>query len=808
MGVRLRVLVPEATTNYVTNPSFEFDTTGWTATGSSIAKVQSYARHGNSSLSVITTGVSIGQGVYCTVSGLSGSGKLVTASVYVRGTGKVKLRLVDTGAGGTNFFSDVATLDTSRWTRLEVTGRTVGSAGVRLYVETASSAQAVTFYVDGAQMETLAYPTTYCDGDQPGCRWNVYSHASVSTRDAANRVGGRWITLADECNRDMEDLYITTIGGLGSAPVSNNTQSYGDAPGSYYQNTKTNDRVVTMVFNAVSPDLGRKKDVTRRDIHWLRKTLWDIIRPDKTAGGQEFLFEYTDGDIPLYFWARYDTGMEGDWDIRNRLVEDFAVRFICVQPYMFDDNQNVSALDLQDSLAIQGIVARIQDRWTNINWTAGTTIHEIAIDSRGKPIFVGNFAVREYNGTTLQHLGGTARNLDGATYDVAVAPNGDLWFAGAFSNISTPTVASGKIARWINATQAWDGTLGTPISNTTEAIAVAPNGDVYIGGNFTTAGGVNCRYIARRTSAGVWQAIGAEGGLNNIVRSISISADGSEVYIGGDFTDEYGSPGNLNLSHVALYTPSTNQFYELGEGFDATVRKIAVSKTGRIYAGGDFTLSGDQPMLYIAYWNGSAWFGLGAGMDNNVYDISIDDYGNILVSGIFSIAGSTSAPYIAYFNGSTWVNLDVHLSSNCYAVEFGRDGIIWAGAQGTSALTAGITTIDVDGTAETSPTITITGPCTFRWLENQTTKKRIYADLDILSGETITMELGTGRVTSSSRGDISYAIYPGSDLRAWTLIPGENKISALVINAINPTMYLRYQARYWGVDGTVSKETL
>jgi len=804
----LRILIPDNTTNYIKNPSLRFDTTGYTAAGSTISRTLDRARFGFASLKSITNGSVVYEGFYYRLTWLVGIQSPLTASVYVRGTGKVRLRLID-NLSGKQWVSETVSLTDQRWQRLYVSGRCHGGDDVRVYVETDKTAQAVTFYADGLQLEPKAYPTTYCDGDQPGCIWNIYEHGSISTRSAYTREGGRWVELAG-CDRDEQDLYITVIGGLGVAPVRNNIQSYADAPGSYYQNTKTLDRVVTITFHANSPDLHNKNDKSLRKLHALRRMLFDIIRPDRTNGGQEFTIEYKDGDIPVYCLVRYEAGLEGSWDVRNRFFQSFPIRFLAVSPYLLDDNYEAEQINFRERGTINYAMQRYNGAWSAMNGGMNNVIYDFEVGRKGEIIAVGLFNLSNNSPTAIDpqihsdciaYWDGTQWRGYGAGVDtgtvinaVAISPTGDIYVVGDFTNIGG--VACNRIAKWNGS--AWSA-LGTGLNAAAFSVKVAPNGDVYVGGSFTTAGGTTAGYCARWDGS-MWHNMGTYLGLNNTVYSIVISNDGTQVFLGGAFTDERTSPGNLALNYVALYETAYNEFFVLGDGFDNTVRKLVLTMAGRLYAGGDFTLSGAQPMLYISYWNGSAWYNLGAGANDVIYNLDVDNHDNILAAGAFTRIGSTNANGVAMYNGATWVNLDIEVAATCYAAKWDKAGNIFVSPNATLADYASITLLDVMGTAETNPIVYIVGPCTLRWLENQTTQKRVYADLEILSSEEVTINFGTGQVLSNIRGDISYAILPGSDLRAWSLLPGENRIAALMENDISASMRIYYAPRHWSAD--------
>jgi hypothetical protein len=795
----LRMLVPDGSINYVKNPSIRYDTTGYTLHGAAITRSFDRARFGFASLRVITAGLGYFEGVHYTISWMAAIFDVVTASAYVRGSGMVRIRI---GSNEGTYVSKSVRINDERWTRLSVTGQS-GGGDVEISVETTDKAVS-TFYVDGLQLERKPYATTYCDGDQPGCIWNIMQHGSISTRSPYTRAGGRFIELAD-CDRDEKNLYMTVIGGLGVAPIQNNTQSYADAPGSYYQDSKTLDRVITITFHATSPDLRGNKAKSLKDLHALRKLLFDIIRPDKTAGGEEFVLEYQDGDFPVYVRVRYEGGLEGSWDIRNRFVQSFPIRFLAVSPYLYDDNYEAASLNFGEGATINYVMGRFDGRWGMMGTGMDAFINDFEIGKRGEVIAVGTFHtaggvlashVAYWDGTNWNAFGGAS---NGTINAVAIAPNGDIYVTGSFGTING--VACTNIAKW-NGT-AWSA-LGSGLGSTGFAVKVAPNGDVYAGGSFVTAGGIVAKYCARWDGL-MWNPMGTYQGMNNTVYSLAISNDGTQIFLGGAFTDEFTATITPPL-RVSVYEVAYGQFFPLGDGFDNTVLKVVLSPSGQLYACGDFTMSGAQTMLYVSYWNGAAWYNLGAGGNDTVRSMDVDKFGNILAAGDFTRMGSANAQGVALYNGSTWVGLDVETHSACYAVKWDSAGNIFLAPNSTVADFAAITTIEAKGTAETNPVVYIVGPCTLRWLENLTTKKRVYADLEILNGEEVVFEFGTGKVESTVRGDLSYAISPGSDMRAWTLLPGSNRITALMIDDVLATMRIYHAPRYWSVDGMVDEE--
>lgn len=804
----LRILVPEGTTNYIENPAFRYGTTGWTAVGSVISRSLDEARFNVASLKVVTNGSAVNEGAYYRVNTLAGIGEALTASAYVRGTGRVRIRLIDNPAG--KEWTAEVQLRSDRWQRLWASGFSSGSDDVRLYVETADAAQAATFYVDGAMLERLPYPTTYCDGDQDGCMWNVLEHGSLSTRDGFTRAGGKWVNLAG-CEREDDDLYFTVVGGLGVAPISNHIQSFANAPGSYYQNTKTMDRVVTFSFFTRAPD-ERREAKSRNKLHQLRETLWALVKPDRTRGGEEFLLEYQDGETPIYFRARYDGGLEGEWDTRNYWVESFPLRVLAVSPFLTEDDQEADALAFRERSTVNYVMRRFDGAWGEMNGGLSGTVYGFAVGSRGEIVAFGTFLqannkttainpmmfanfIAYWDGTQWIKLGTTGAN--NYIFAAAIAPNGDVIATGSFTSIGG--VAANRIARWVKATGTWQA-MGTGLNGTGFGVAVGPDGRIYAVGAFTTAGGVTVNYCAYYD--GAWQSMGYDPGLNDVAYCVALSQDGLTAYIGGAFTDEANGNANIAAEKAVIYDVSSNLFFDMGDGFNNDVLAMKATDSGRVYAGGAFTegATNGEPYLYIAWWNGAQWTPMDAGADDVVRALDVSRLGHVVAAGDFTRMGSVDADYLAYFNGTSWVNLDVGMTAAIYGAIFDARENIYAGA-GVLADYASRTTVENVGTAETQPIIYIVGPGLLRWIENQTAKVRVYADLEILEDEEVFFDFAKGTITSMVRGDLSYAILPGSDMRAFKLLPGDNLIAAMLATDVDAVMRMYHVPRHWEVVG-------
>gem|GEM_PF-2467151 len=205
-------------------------------------------------------------------------------------------------------------------------------------------------------------------------------------------------------------------------------------------------------------------------------------------------------------------------------------------------------------------------------------------------------------------------------------------------------------------------------------MAIAVDGsNVYVGGNFTDAGGVpSADYIARWDGTR-WNSIGA--GLNNIVNAIAV-ANGI-VYVGGDFTDAGGDP---NGDRVAMWDGSS--WRSLGTGVNSTVNALAHDGTD-LYAGGGFSsTNGDTSIKYVARWNGTTWSKLGSTTFTGSVSALATTSTRIYIGGSFLDAGSnTNADRIVAWNksGSSWEAMGSGASGQVSAINAVSDSEVYAG---------------------------------------------------------------------------------------------------------------------------------
>lgn len=311
-------------------------------------------------------------------------------------------------------------------------------------------------------------------------------------------------------------------------------------------------------------------------------------------------------------------------------------------------------------------------KWNGSSWSAissglGGTVNAIALI--GTDIYAGGSftllgtgtlanRIAKWNGSGWSAFSGGGVNGVSYRVNTMIVRGNYVYVGGEFTALGDGTPAN-RIARW-NSSSGW-AALGIGLGGTVNAIAVAENGDVYAAGSFSTLGdGAAANKIAKWNSATGWSALGS--GLGGNVSAVAIN--GSEVFVGGSFTTAGGLPAN----YIAKW--DGNSWSSLGAGLGSSVYALAVSGAD-LYAGGYFTSLGDgTPANRIARWNSTTgWSALGSGLGSSVVTLAINGT-DLYAGGYFSTLGDgTPAKYIAKWNGSSWSAIsNVGINGNIQAM--------------------------------------------------------------------------------------------------------------------------------------------
>lgn len=319
--------------------------------------------------------------------------------------------------------------------------------------------------------------------------------------------------------------------------------------------------------------------------------------------------------------------------------------------------------------------------------------------------FVGNelFAGGDFRLSGTTPVNAIARLVAGAWTEVdagigdknppevfALAPGDTSVFVGGRFLIAG-TLTAYNLAEWTG--RAWR-TVGRRSTSASSAsgvdggvFAIAIQGDmVYIGGDFTHAGGIATGQVARWDAAAAeWSPLGSGiGGGNTFVRSMELI--GNDLYVGGIFQEAGGvpSPG------IARWNTAQRQWSSVGGGVGGPTPYIfgMLEHAGDLYVAGAFTEAGGSQANRVARWNGTSWSAVGEGIKGDtvyVYATSLAFLGDDLyVGGTFTRVADVVIPFIARWDGTSWADVAGGVNAPVSALET-IGGAIYVGGDFTRA---------------------------------------------------------------------------------------------------------------------------
>lgn len=217
--------------------------------------------------------------------------------------------------------------------------------------------------------------------------------------------------------------------------------------------------------------------------------------------------------------------------------------------------------------------------------------------------------VARWNETTqtFESMGGVT-DMDNDVRCMTVY-DGELWVGGDFNNIGGQGPLDG-VVKWDETNDVWVGgnsgvDLIGGVNETVRVLYVNPNdGNLYMGGEFpelwdgdAAAEDFNMSGVAMYDGSN-WYPLGT--GLNEYCRAIH--EYNGDLIVGGYFTTADG----VACNKIAKWNTTTQTFSPMGQGFDAVgideYVKAAWTWNGIFFAGGAYTQAEGQPMNYIAQW--------------------------------------------------------------------------------------------------------------------------------------------------------------------------------------------------------------
>jgi hypothetical protein len=575
------------------------------------------------------------------------------------------------------------------------------------------------------------------------------------------------------------------------------------------------------------------------EIETNRKAVIDLIRPDLLTG-QEMIVRYQGVDV-------------------NGYEATHPVDIVCVPlPATLVDTPDLPSYQraVLNFTIPSGLLNGAYNEGAELDWIADFPAEHIVRRDADGNWCEFNFGTGDYDSLIT--------GLNSGVTCLAESPDGKIYAGGAFTNVDD-VVERNKLARWNPVTEKWetvitfvsaglycmsfdangdlyiggaftdagstdgdrivkitdlDGTptanaLGTGLNGDCYAIAIAPNGDVYAGGNFTLAGGVaNTAKIAKWDGT-AWSALST--GLNNIVYALAFAPNG-DLYVGGEFTNT-AYPYLCKWNGTAFSVVGTNT--DIGD----IVYSLAFGYNGLLFVGGNFTNAGGNAGAdYIAYWNGASWGALGTGTNGYVRYVFIN-YGKVYVAGDFTIAGGlTITDRVAVWSNGAWQPMDIDLpgAGTVFSILPASDGSLYIGGAFSTAgetpdenAECGIVSDRVyeigvaSASANTYPFMQVRGPGTLKAITNYSTGKSIMFDgLTLNAGEWINLFFDPLNLQFyggwSGRGNLMRYVVPGSDYGDFYLKPGSNLLSLFMTGATTDSgAFISWTPLFWGIDGAL-----
>ena len=795
----ISIFIPEANENIYLNPSAEADG-NYAASGATVTRDTAHSRFGCNAYKIVMGGAN--QGVNLTTKAATNAGHYHTFYVWGTVTGSLQISM----NGGTNWnTAAIVGGSTGGWVRYGVSipqAQANGSTRAD-FRDTASDG---TIWVDGFQAEAKAYYTSYTDGDQDGCRWSGLRHAGVSTRSAQYRLGGR--------EQDLLTTYAITVrqmAGYGLPPIQNNTMPYSLLPGAEFQSDHIGQRTIVLTCNL--------NDATIPLLQSKRKKLMNFLYPGAYAGAQEVLlgFKSQHTGRTVYGKFRYAGGLEGQsLQAGGSAVEgnaDTKVTLTACDPFYYEDNAEAAALVVQRTVTTDTTCAvRVDGVWQAMGANVlSQDTNCILVDKQRHRIYIGTngttaggvtinyFGYYDGSANTFVAVGGATKGTNGNVSNLALAPNGDVWGVGAFTQAggsATKSVFRYNVAADtftvfnLSGTGAW------------YQVAIDTAGKVYLGGTMVNWNGDAAQdYITvYDPDAGTWAALGTSPFSANeypFVGGPSMGIDPAGRLVVASYSAA-GTAGALRRWSGTAWSllASTDT--------SGNLRALLIRADGTYIVGGAFTTLGGVTCPNAAQYSGSAVAAiLGVAAASTITCIAewqglcvlVADAGTVplqLWNG-YSLLPMDAAP------GSAWINAATAYEDELYIA----GDVTWGGV-----VCAGQTTLAVTCTAETKPKIYLTSGtsayCTVAWLENVTTSERLYLGLTLRSGEIVTIDCASQTVISDWRGEITSQPLEGSDWSDFHLQPGSNVIACYYPYtgaSANATAVMTWPVTHNAIDG-------
>jgi PKD repeat protein len=222
-------------------------------------------------------------------------------------------------------------------------------------------------------------------------------------------------------------------------------------------------------------------------------------------------------------------------------------------------------------------------------WNGDLVVGGDFTEADGNPVS----RIARWTGSTWVPIGGT----NDFSYDIRglTVYNGELWAGGDFIDVAGNS-SYDRVVKWNGSAWVGGSQIGLPngIATTVRCFYVdQAQNKLYMGGHFLEVNGnTNASGVAVYNGS-VWSPLG--GGVNDYVRALS--KYNGNIIVGGNFS----TAGSVNANKIAKWNPTSQTWFAMSTGMNDYVKALEVYN-GWLYAGGPFTSASGSSINGIARW--------------------------------------------------------------------------------------------------------------------------------------------------------------------------------------------------------------
>lgn len=313
------------------------------------------------------------------------------------------------------------------------------------------------------------------------------------------------------------------------------------------------------------------------------------------------------------------------------------------------------------------------NRWSAMADTAINGLNGAvrALAVNGKDVYVGgDFTtvngvsanrIAKWDGRNWTTLGS---GLDGTVWAMTIVGK-DLYVGGDFSMAGG--VSANRMAKWDG--HHWSP-LGLGISGCKDPFCVpavyalgSSGSSIYVGGRFAKAGAVSANGIAK-WDGNTWSPLGdgvSTGIYDGVVKALA--ENGKDLYVGGQFI----RAGGIDSYNIAKWN---GQSWEaLSGGIRGNLEEVlAIGVSGsEVYVGGTFLTAGSENAVNIAKWNGSNWSRVDLQTRDEVRKILVNGNTIYIGGGRLQLASGVATNGIVKLEGGKWSGLGTGVGSDTHS---------------------------------------------------------------------------------------------------------------------------------------------